>query len=49
MYADAANPRYVCVVGPAGLAKIDTATWQARWATVIRVPKVPGSVGQVRP
>src|SRR5262245_7133145 len=45
LYADAADPRYVYVVGPAGLAKIDTSSWQARWATAIRVPRVPGSEG----
>src|SRR5215472_2136585 len=45
LYADAADPRYVYVVGPAGLAKIDTSTWQPRWATAIRVPRVPGSEG----
>jgi outer membrane protein assembly factor BamB len=45
LYADAADPRYVYVVGPDGLAKIDAATWQARWATTIRVPGVPGGYG----
>jgi PQQ-like domain len=45
LYADAANPRSVYEVGPAGLAKIDAATWQERWATAIRVPKVLGSYG----
>jgi outer membrane protein assembly factor BamB len=45
LYPDPADPRSVYEVGPAGLSKIDTATWQARWTTTIRVPQVSGSNG----
>lgn len=38
---DPGDARYVYELGPAGLAKIDTPTWDVRWTTAIRLPQFP--------
>jgi hypothetical protein len=42
LYSDPGDPRYLYELGPQGLAKIDAATWEVRWARHIPLPQFPG-------
>jgi outer membrane protein assembly factor BamB len=42
LFVDPGDARYMYQLGPQGLAKIDTATWQMQWATAIPLPRFPG-------